>query len=74
MICNQSETVVGNTTVTFERDELRLVINNVPVRICPACGETFADENVAAILLRQAEAVAKLGIRMAVRKYARIEN
>ena len=70
MICNQAETVAGKSSVLFERGELSLVINNVPVRICPICGEAFADENVTAILMRQAEAVAELGTRQDVCEYA----
>ena len=69
MICNQADVVTGKIPVLFERGELRLVINNVPVRICPICGEAFADENVTASLLCEAEGVAKLGIRMDVREY-----
>ena len=69
MICNQAEVVTGKISVLFERGELRLVVNNVPVRVCPICGEAFADENVTASLLREAEDVAKLGLRMDVREY-----
>jgi YgiT-type zinc finger domain-containing protein len=70
MICNQAEVFAGLTTVLFERGELRLVINNVPVRICPTCGEAFADESVTANLLHQAEEVAQLGTRLDEREYA----
>jgi YgiT-type zinc finger domain-containing protein len=70
MICNRAEVFAGKTSVLFERDELRLVVNNVPVRICPTCGEAFADESVTAILLHQAEEVAKLGTRLDEREYA----
>ena len=69
MICNLGEAVTGKTTVLFERDELRLAIHNVPVRICSTCGEAFADEHVTVILLQQAEEVAKLGTRLEVRDF-----
>jgi YgiT-type zinc finger domain-containing protein len=69
MICNQAETVTGKISVLFERGETRLVINNVPVRVCPICGEAFADANVTASLLREAEGVAKLGTRLDEREY-----
>jgi YgiT-type zinc finger domain-containing protein len=69
MICNQAETITGKISVLFERGELRLVINNVPVRICPICGEAFADENVTASLLHAAEGAAELGTRLDVREY-----
>ena len=64
-----TETVAGKTSVLFERGELRLTINNIPARICPICGEAFADENVTAILLCQAEAVAKLGTRQDILEF-----
>jgi YgiT-type zinc finger domain-containing protein len=73
MICNQAETVTGMVSVLFERGELRLVINNVPVRICPTCGEAFADETVTAGLLREAEGVAELGTRLEVREFVLTE-
>ena len=50
-ICNQAETVAGTTSVLFERGHLSLTINNVPARICPSCGEAYADESVAAELV-----------------------
>ena len=74
MICDQAETVPGKVSVLFERGELRLVINNVPVRTCPTCGEAFADENVTAGLLREAEGVAELGIRLDVREYTPVNK
>jgi YgiT-type zinc finger domain-containing protein len=69
MICNQAETVDGLTSVLFERDELRLVIKNVPARICPACGEAFADEDVTLLLLDEAEEMARLGMRLVERDF-----
>jgi YgiT-type zinc finger domain-containing protein len=58
MICNQAETSPGTTSILLERDQLTLTVNNVPVRICPNCGETYADETVTAGILRQAEKMA----------------
>ena len=62
LICRQAELVAGLTSVTFELDELRLVINNVPARVCPSCGEAYVDEEVAVRLLRDAEQISKAGI------------
>jgi YgiT-type zinc finger domain-containing protein len=70
VICNGAETVPGTTSVLFERDQLALVIENVPARICPNCGEAYADETVAANLLRQAGKMAKAGTKTGVREYA----
>jgi len=61
LICRQAETVDELTSVTFERGEMRLVINNVPARVCPSCGEAYVDEGVAVRLLRDAEGMSKAG-------------
>ena len=62
LICRQAETVVGLTAVHFERGEMRLVVNNVPARICPSCGEAYVNEGVAVRLLRDAEELSKTGV------------
>jgi len=62
LICRQAETVDGLTSATFERDEMRLVFNSVPARVCPSCGEAYVDEDVAVQLLRDAEEMSKMGM------------
>jgi YgiT-type zinc finger domain-containing protein len=69
-ICNQAETALGLTSVLLERGHLSLTVTNVPARICPNCGEAYADEMVTANLLRQAEAMAKAGAKVDVCEYA----
>jgi YgiT-type zinc finger domain-containing protein len=69
-ICNQAETAPGLTSVLLERGHLSLTVTNVPARICPNCGEAYADEMVTANLLRQAEAMAKAGAKVDVCEYA----
>ena len=61
LICRQAEIVDGLASVTFERGEMRLVVNHVPARICPSCGEAFVDEDVTVRLLRGAEAMSEAG-------------
>ena len=61
LICRQAEIVDGFTSVIFERDEIRLVVNKVPVRICPGCGEAYVEEDVAERLLRDVEAISAVG-------------
>ncbi len=70
MVCNQAETIPGTTSVLLERDQLHLTINHVPARICPNCGEAYADETVTISLLRQAEKIAQAGTKVDVREYA----
>ena len=51
----------GLSSVTFERGEMRLVVNNVPARVCPSCGEAYVEEDVAVQLLRDAEEMSAAG-------------
>jgi YgiT-type zinc finger domain-containing protein len=69
-ICNQAETRPGTTSVLLERGPLSLTIKAVPARICPHCGEAYADEAVTVNLLRQAEKMAKDGAKVEERVYA----
>jgi YgiT-type zinc finger domain-containing protein len=61
LICRQAELINGLTSVIFERGEMRLMVNNVPARLCPSCGEAYVDEDVAVRLLRDAEAMSAAG-------------
>ena len=70
LICKQSITYPGETTVTLERGELTLVIKNVPAKVCANCGEAYVDEAVAAELLQTAERMAQAGAQVDVRRYA----
>jgi YgiT-type zinc finger domain-containing protein len=74
LLCNQAETIMGRTVILLERSHLSLTINNVPARICPNCGEAYAEEAVAEKLLRQAENMARAGGKVEVREYAIIED
>ncbi len=69
LICRQAEIIHGFTSITFERDEFKLLINNVPAQICPNCGEAIVDEDAAIRLLAQAEEAAEQGIPEAVLEY-----
>ena len=59
-------------SVNFERGEFRLVVNNVPARICPSCGEAYVDEEVAVKLLQDAEEMSKAGINDDVIEYNKV--
>lgn len=70
LICRQTKIVGGLTSVNFERGEFRLVVNNVPARSCPSCGETYVDDEIAEKLLRDAEEMFQTGLREHVIEYA----
>jgi YgiT-type zinc finger domain-containing protein len=69
LICRRAEIVNGLTSVRFERGEMRLVVNNVPAKICPSCGEAYLAEEVAEQLLNDAEKISKEGILNIVHEY-----
>jgi YgiT-type zinc finger domain len=70
IICRQAKTIDGLTSIKFERGEMRLVVNSVPARICPSCGEAYLDEGVAVQLLQDTEKVSKAGILNVVCEYS----
>ena len=61
LICRQAEIADGLTTVIFQRGEMKFVVNRVPARICPICGEAYVEEDVAVQLLRNAEEMSREG-------------
>jgi YgiT-type zinc finger domain-containing protein len=69
LICRQTEIVDGFTSIAFEREEIRLFINNVPAQICPNCAEAYVEEKVAIRLLSEAEDVFAQGMMDDVREY-----
>jgi YgiT-type zinc finger domain-containing protein len=69
MLCNQSEIIPGTTSVLLEGGSMSLTVTNVPARICPNCGEAYADEAVTAVLLRQAGKMARAGMKVARQEY-----
>ncbi len=69
LICRQAETVDGLTSVTLERDEIKLVVNSVPAHVCPRCGEAYVDEDVAVRLLRAGERMSETGAHENVCEY-----
>jgi YgiT-type zinc finger domain-containing protein len=68
-LCNQAETIPGMTSILLERGHMTLTITNVPARICPNCGEAYAEESVAANLLRQAGKLARVGTKVEACEY-----
>jgi YgiT-type zinc finger domain-containing protein len=69
VICKQGETSLRTTTITLERDQLTLVVKNIPAEVCENCGEAYLDEHIAAHILESAEDAASAGVRVEVREY-----
>jgi YgiT-type zinc finger domain-containing protein len=74
LICRQAELVDGLTSVIFERDETKIMVNGVPARICPGCGDALVDEDVAVRLLDVAEELAAMGRSEHTLEYEKILN
>ncbi len=70
LICRQAEVVDGFTSITFEREEFRLLIHKVPAKICPSCGEALVTEDTATRLLIKAEAAMQEGVLEDIRDYS----
>ena len=69
VICKHGETRPGTATVTFTKDDLTLVVKDVPARICQTCGEEYVDEDIATQLLQTADVAASTGVQVEVRRY-----
>jgi len=69
LVCKQSEVFLGITTVTLERGEFSLVLKNVPALVCPECGEAYADEEIAASILKMATEMEEEGLQVEVRSF-----
>ncbi len=62
LICGQTEIIERLTSVKFERGEFRLMVKNVPARVCLGCGEAYVDEEIAVQLLQGVEEVYRVGM------------
>jgi YgiT-type zinc finger domain-containing protein len=69
LICRQAEVLDGMTLVLFERNEMQFVIDHVPSRVCPGCGEAYVEERVAEALLQQAVEISETGVLDGVFEY-----
>jgi YgiT-type zinc finger domain-containing protein len=61
LVCRQAETFDGFTIVVFERGEFRLIVKDVPARVCHNCGEAYMQQAVAEHLLRLAREMSEAG-------------
>ena len=62
LICRQAEILSEFASVHFARDEMNVTVNHIRANVCPSCGESYLDEDVATSLLRCLEAICLLGI------------
>ncbi|MGH2345198.1 MAG: type II toxin-antitoxin system MqsA family antitoxin [Chloroflexota bacterium] len=72
MICvirKPGETPPGTATVTPARDDMTLVIKNVPALIRGNCGEQYLDEQTRTRLLATAQEATMAGVLVDVRSF-----
>ncbi len=70
IICKQSDTVEGHTTIALERGGATLVFKDVPARVCPNCGEAYVAAEVTEELLRAGEEMVRAGTQVDVRSFS----
>jgi YgiT-type zinc finger domain-containing protein len=69
-ICKCGHTRPGFASVTLERDAMTLLFKSVPAQVCDNCGEEFIGEAASAQLIDTAEAAARDGVQVELRRYA----
>lgn len=70
LICREAQLVSGSASITFERDEFRAAVHQVPAQVCPACGESYLDEEVTVALLQRLEIILAEGEMDVVQAFA----
>ena len=70
VICKTGEVKPGTTTFTVERDQMTLVLKEVPARVCQQCGEAYFDEATTQRIEEIAKAAELNGVQVAVQDYA----
>ena len=69
VICKHGDIKPGTATVTLTREQLTLVVKDVPANVCANCGEEYVDEDTSKQLFRIAQEVARAGVQVDVRQY-----
>jgi YgiT-type zinc finger domain-containing protein len=70
VVCREARTLGGFSSIRFERDEFQAVVHKVPAQVCPACGESFLDEETTISLLKRVEQILEEGVLDVVHDYA----
>jgi YgiT-type zinc finger domain-containing protein len=69
VICQYGETEPGTTAVALTREEITIVIRDVPAQICTTCGEEYVDAGMGKQLSQIAERTISEGVQVDVRRY-----
>lgn len=68
-ICRTGILKAGTAHKVLTRDEMTLVIKDVPAQICDTCGERFFDAHITQELLKLARDARAAGVVVDVRHY-----
>lgn len=68
-ICRNGELKQGIADKVLVRNQMTLVVKDVPARICDVCGERFFDADITQQLLTIAHEAERAGVMVDVRRY-----
>jgi YgiT-type zinc finger domain-containing protein len=70
LICKNGETHPGKATVPLLREEIIVVVKEVPAEICDNCGESYLSKEVTKKILAMAEEAAANGAEVEIIRFA----
>jgi YgiT-type zinc finger domain-containing protein len=70
IICKNGETAPGTMTVALQREGATVIVKDVSANVCENCGEYCLDEPTASRVFDVADAAAKGGAEVEIRRYA----
>ena len=70
VICKTGEASPGTTTVVLNREEVSIIIKNVPADVCDTCGEYYLSDETAEIIFARAEEAVAKGAEVEILRYA----
>lgn len=69
VICKTGETKPGTALVALSRNNLTLVVKDVPALVCDNCGEEYVGADVAKGLEQIVDEAQRAGVQVDVRQY-----
>jgi YgiT-type zinc finger domain-containing protein len=69
-ICKNGSTVDGRTTIVLDKDDIVLVFQEVPAKICDNCGEEYLSAETNRRLLHLAKDAKQRGVALELVKFA----
>ena len=68
-ICKSGHNATGTTTVTLQRGETIVIINQIPAEICADCGEYYLSEDTTASVMALAERSIQHGAEVEILRF-----